>query len=232
MEDAAQTMEVETQRGKNLTYLTVYPKGYDPDLDYPLVILLHGFGASMYDLAELAKLIHTTGYIYVCPNAPTPIQLAPGALGFAWSTPGTDDPEQALRVEQKLEGFFQEIMEKYRVTPKHTILLGFSQGGGLAYRCGLGRPDLFAGLVALSCSIRDQEQMKQRLPAERNQPIFIAHGLQDNIDRARSSRDFLEAERYTPTYTEYEMAHEINQDVMRDLVPWIQRVLPPLQLTP
>ena len=95
----------------------------------------------------------------------------------------------------------------------------------------MGRPDLFAGLVALSCSIRDQAEMRQQLPAERNQPIFIAHGLQDNIEQARSSREFLEAEGYTPRYTEYNMGHEINQEVMGDLVPWIHGVLPPLQRT-
>ena len=84
-------------------------------------------------------------------------------------------------------------------------------------------------MVALSCSIRDTEEMRQKLPQERNQPIFIAHGLLDNIERAQSSREFLEAEGYTPTYTEYNMGHEISEEVMNDLVPWIQRVLPPLQ---
>jgi phospholipase/carboxylesterase len=153
-------------------------------------------------------------------------------VGFAWTTPGSNDPQQSLNAERKLDGFFQEVMEKHRVTPGRALLLGFSQGGGMTYRCGLGRPDLFAGLVALSCSIRDPEEMRQRLPAERNQPIFIAHGLQDNVERARSSREFLEAEGYTPDYTEYNMAHEISQEVMRDLVPWIQRVLPPLQRDP
>ena len=87
----------------------------------------------------------------------------------------------------------------------------------------------FAGLVALSCSIQYPDEMRRRLPAERNQPIFIAHGLQDNIERARSSRDFLEAEGYTPDYTEYNMGHEISIEVMNDLGPWIRRVLPPLR---
>lgn len=229
MENPAQNMRAEAHHGKDLIYLTIYPQGYDPALEYPLVIMLHGFGASMYDLADLTRLIDDKGYIYVCPNAPVPIQLQPGALGFAWNVPGTDDPEQALRTEQKLEGFLHEVMEKHQVSPGRAILLGFSQGGGLTYRCGLVRPNLFAGLVALSCSIRNPEEMSQRLPAERNQPIFIAHGLQDNIERARSSREFLEAEGYTPTYKEYDMGHEINQEVMRDLSPWIKQVLPPLQ---
>ena len=39
--------------------------------------------------------------------------------------------------------------------------------------------------------------------------------------------DFLKAEGYSPEYHEYPMGHEINQDVLNDLVPWLKRVLPP-----
>lgn len=182
----------------------------------------------MYDLASLAQVIDTDGYIYVCPNAPMPVQLGPGMLGFAWTVPGNDDPEAGPRSERKLEGFWQEVMERFRVPPRRTLLMGFSQGGGLTYRCGLPRPDLFAGLAALSCSIREPEELRGRLPAERNQPVFIAHGLSDNVERARSSQEFLAAEGYTPFYREYQMGHEISQEVLADLVPWIKGVLPPL----
>lgn len=229
MQDSSPTMQVETVQGQDLTYLTVYPQQYDPTLAYPVIILLHGFGASMYDLADLCRLIDTRGYLYVCPNAPIPVKLEPGMVGFAWTEPGSNDPEQLLNAESKLNSFFQEVMENHGVSPGNSLLLGFSQGGSMTYRCGLGRPDPFAGLVALSCSIRNPDEMREKLPTERTQPIFIAHGLRDTIQRAQDSRDFLVAEGYTPTYNEYDMAHEISQEVIRDLVPWIHRVLPPLQ---
>jgi phospholipase/carboxylesterase len=221
-------MQVETVQGKDLVYLTLYPLDYDPSLSYPLIVMLHGFGANMYDLANLAGVIDTTGYLYVCPNAPIPVDLEPRMVGFAWTEPGTNDPQQLVNAESRLNGMFREVMDKHNVAPGRSVLLGFSQGGSMTYRCGLGRPDLFAGLVALSCSIRDQEGMKERLPEERRQPIFIAHGLQDNIERAQSSRDFLVAEGYAPTYNEYDMAHEISREVIDDLVPWVHGVLPPL----
>jgi phospholipase/carboxylesterase len=230
MEDETQIMQMETVQGRDLTYLTVYPQEYDPALDYPLVILLHGFGANMYDLSELSKLIDTTGYIYACPNAPISIQLEPDMVGFAWTEPMNDDPQQVINAERKLNGFFEEVMEKHGIAPGRSLLLGFSQGGTMTYRCGLSRPDLFAGLVALSCSIRNPDEARKTLPMQRNQPIFIAHGLRDNIERAQSSMEFLQVEGYTPTYNEYDMAHEISQEVIRDLVPWIHKVLPPLRL--
>ena len=227
--DAPQTMQVETVQGNDLVYLTLYPQDYDPSLSYPLIVMLHGFGANMYDLASLSRVIGTTGYIYVCPNAPITVQLEPRMVGFAWSEPGSNDPQQLDNAENRLNGTLQEVMERHGVEPGRVLLLGFSQGGSMTYRCGLGRPDLFAGLVALSCSIRDQDGMRERLPAERTQPIFIAHGTYDNIERAESSRDFLLIEGYDPSYHEYNMGHEISREVIEDLVPWIHETLPPLR---
>ena len=63
-------METIEHQGKNLLYLTVHPDNYRPKERYPLIILLHGYGANMYDLATLAPGIDREGYVYACPNAP------------------------------------------------------------------------------------------------------------------------------------------------------------------
>ncbi len=222
-------MQATINHGDDLIYLTIYPVGYNPDNSYPMIVLLHGMGASMYDLANLVSFIDSEGYIYVCPNAPVPVQVDQGVLGFAWTVPGSDDPQGVARSEAKFEGMLNEVRQEHKVADGQSIMLGFSQGGSMTYRYGLSHPEIFTGIVALGTSIRDQDETRQRLPAGRSQSIFIGHGLQDNIERARSSKEFLEAEGYTPYYREYDMGHEINQDVMADLVPWIQTVLPPLR---
>ena len=226
-------MQAEPQSGRSLVYLTIYPDGYEDARRYPLVILLHGVGANMYDLASLASEIDPSSYLYVCPNAPIPILIGPGHLGYSWRPPqGTDGStegyrEQSARIEQQVEDFFQEVMERYDTAPGRVLLVGFSQGGGLTYRHGLPRPDRFAGLAALSCSVQDPDTMRDRLPDKRDQPIFIAHGLRDNPDRGRRSRDFLEAEGYSPDYHEYDMAHEISPQVVNDLIQGTHRILQP-----
>ena len=47
-------MHAEQRRVANdgLHYLTIFPDDYDADADYPLVVMLHGFGANMQDLAS------------------------------------------------------------------------------------------------------------------------------------------------------------------------------------
>ena len=44
-------MKGEFHEGSGLKYLTVLPDEYDPHASYHLIIMLHGFGANMQDLA-------------------------------------------------------------------------------------------------------------------------------------------------------------------------------------
>ena len=227
------TLQARQIDGNSLTYIIIEPDGYDHTLEYPFIVLLHGFGASMTDLAGLAPAIDRTGYVYLFPNAPIPMQIGPGMMGYAWTRPGQGESDaDAQRAEELLGGFFDEVAERHGITEGGAVLGGFSQGGMMTYRFGLPRPETFAGLVILSGRVPNPDLLSQMLPEHRDQPIFVAHGAQDamiGVRDARDSRRFLESEGYTPTYNEYHMGHEINQDVMSDLVPWIKDVMPPMR---
>ena len=224
-------MKAEINEGSSLQYITIVPDEYDSDSAYPLVVMLHGFGANMQDLAGLAPAINDTGYVYACPNAPIPFELGPGQTGFGWMTPrGGGTPEETTNSEQLLSDFFDTVFEQFNVMPGQALLLGFSQGGGMTYRCGLGRADKFAGLAALSATLPDSDELLARLPSERKQPIFIAQGRYDQMvseDTAHSAKTFLENNGYSPDFHLYDMGHEISGEELGDLVPWMAAVLPP-----
>ncbi|MCY4576111.1 MAG: alpha/beta hydrolase-fold protein [Chloroflexi bacterium] len=226
-------MEGTANKGSALDYVSITPTDYEESRAYPVIILVHGFGASMYDLAGLAPGIHQTGYVYLCPNGTVPLDIGGGQIGFGWTTPdGFNDPEEAKNTEEAFDAFMEEVREPYGLEPGNMLIIGFSQGGGLAYRYGLPRPDVFAGIGALSASIHDMEQLATQLPDERTQPIFVGHGDQDQvvpIDRGRSANTQLEQWGYGDLiYNEYGGAgHEITPTELRDLSQWAVRVLPP-----
>ena len=228
-------MRTEIHEGTGLKYITVVPDDHNPDSSYPLVIMLHRFGANMQELAGLAPSINATGYVYACPNAPISFNLGPGHTGFGWMTPrGQGAPEETAQSEKLLSEFFDIVFQKFNVLPGRASLLGFSQGGGMTYRCGLGRADRFAGLAALSATLPDQDELVTRLPEKRTQPIFVAHGRYDQMiseDTAHSAKSFLEDNGYNPEFHIYDMGHEISPDVLNDLVLWIADVLPPVELS-
>ena len=224
-------MEAKQFEGRTLQYLAIEPDGYDSTMSYPMIILLHGFGAGMRDLAGLCPEISPEGYIYVCPNAPITVELGMGMTGSAWTPPRDErEAEDIESAVDKLSVLVDEVTKAYKIEPGRVLLGGFSQGGMMTYRYGLTNPDLFKGLVILSGLAPDMDLLREMLPEERSQSVFVAHGTSDNmigIMDARSSHSFLEAEGYSPAYKEYGMGHEISQEVMSDLVPWIHEVLPP-----
>ncbi len=224
-------MQAKQFEGKTLRYIAVEPDGYVPGQKYPMIILLHGFGAHMGDLAGLSPAIDAAGYVYIFPNAPIPFQIGPGMTGFGWTPPrdlrSADDLERAVDM---LAALVDEVSERYEVEPGQMILGGFSQGGMMTYRYGLPNPDKFAGLAVLSGVAPDVDSLRERLPKDRAQRLFVTHGTADMVLPVQSAHDalkFLREEGYAPQYHEYDMAHEISQETLNALVAWVHDVLPP-----
>jgi phospholipase/carboxylesterase len=224
-------MKAVESQSSTLAYLTVFPDNYDVGQPCPMIVCLHGRGADMRDLAGLAPAIDQRSYLYVCPNAPLTISIGPGYTGQAWYEPGgAPSPAAMEQALTALDGVVRDVFAHYCVAPGQALLLGFSQGGAMTYRYGMLRPEMFAGLVILSGALRNPEDLLPHLPGQRDQRIFIAHGTHDTVvpvELSRTAVDFLEAQGYQPLYHEYPMGHEITQEVLNDLTPWIHRVLPP-----
>lgn len=228
-------MEVKQFRGRDLRYQVVEPDRYNPRVDYPMIIMIHGYASSMDDIARLSAPIDRAGYLYACPNAPIAFQVRSGRLAYGWSSPTSSRPEQFEAEEVKAAGklnlFFEEVFEQYHVPPQRVLLMGFSQGGNLSLRCGLPRPETFAGLGSLSGYLPEPLALEKLLPQRRTQPVFVSHGTHDQyipLEQAHETRDFLAARGYTPRYREYPyMRHEVAQPVIDDLALWVKEVLPP-----
>ena len=106
----------------------------------------------------------------------------------------------------------------------------------MAYSLGLGEPERYAGLAALSSWLpRDLLNVFPDVPATEQLPVLIQHGSQDELvdaGRARQSVEILRNVNVPLTYREYEMGHQINAESLRDLSTWLQeKVISPIQLT-
>jgi phospholipase/carboxylesterase len=226
-------MHAQAYEGEILPYVILRPENATADAAYPLVVLLHGFGASMHDLTSLGPAIDAEGYVYAFPNAPYRVNLGYGQVGYSWALgrPGVEPaPAGMPDVEAMLERAMAEIARETGAAAGRIVLGGFSQGGGLTLRYGLPRPDTFAGLSVLSGFFRDADQVRPRLPPVRAQPIFVAHGTYDQMvggEAGRLTKAFLEDSGYAPEYHEYDMAHQIVPEEIDDLRAWLHATLAP-----
>src|SRR5262245_3588407 len=208
-----------------LLYTAHVPPGPGP---FKTMLARHGWGASGHDLLGLAPILHDGQALVLCPQGPVSFPIAPGMDGHGWFPLARGRPLDLAALEQaagELDAFIEGALARYPVKRDSLLLLGFSQGGVLAYRAFLAQPERFAGLVALSSWL--PEELAKSLPAlaePTSRPVLVMHGTQDtmiDVERARESRRRLLDRRVPLTYREYDMAHEIGRDALLDLRSWI-----------
>ena len=204
---------------------------YEPEGDgpHPTILALHGRGANAMDLLGLAP--HLCGGVFrvICPQAPLEVALGPGMTGYAWfpmSTGGDIDTGAFLSARDRLRTFVDQCAGRYALGDGKLVLLGFSQGGGMAYSLGLSEPGRFAGMCILSSWLREGTLSALGV-ADRvdSLPTLVHHGRRDeliDLERAKHSITLLEKLHVPVDYTEYDMGHEITSRSLNDLSGWLQ----------
>ncbi|MBG92960.1 MAG: hypothetical protein CL792_03170 [Chloroflexi bacterium] len=198
----------------------------------PTVFALHGHGANSQDLLGLAPYLASGQILLICPEAEFQIQQGlPSYTWFNTENANRRTSEEFERVTKLLVNFIADATNQYNVDSERTIVLGFSQGGGLAYELGLSMPEKFRGLAALSTSLPEETITTINNSTNKKLDkisIFIQHGISDEIvtvDRGRNAHNELEKIGLNPRYHEYDMQHQISAESLNELSTWISDLL-------
>jgi phospholipase/carboxylesterase len=210
--------------------------GHDPQ---GTVIWLHGLGADGNDFVPVVKELGLSDELplrFVFPHAPMrPVTINAGHVMRAWydilaldSVERRAD-EQGIRESQRAVAALIAQEQARGIAPNRLVLAGFSQGGAIALHTGLRHPQRLAGILALSTYLPLAQTLQaEARPANRDTPIFIAHGSQDTmipITLARTSREKLTESGYRPEWREYAMPHSVSLEEIQDIGSWLARVL-------
>ena len=204
------------------------PDNFDSSHQYGMVVLMHGFGSHMGDLAGLAPLINETDFIYICPNAPIAMTIGFGQQGHAWfPAGGQTQPDDIDNAVSRLQQTIDFAITKYLPDHSKIFIGGFSQGGMMTMHAGLTRPDIYKGAIILSSRLTQVDLFTDRIESATKMPIFMSHGTEDlviSIQDGRDTKNLLEEYGYGIEYHEYSMAHEIREETISDLKNWLQIV--------
>jgi phospholipase/carboxylesterase len=80
------------------------------------------------------------------------------------------------------------------------------------------------GILALSTYVPLVGKLEAELVATRELPLFMAHGLQDDIINYRyavQSRVWLQQQGYTVDWHDYSMAHSVCMEELADIRHWL-----------
>lgn len=202
------------------------------------IIWLHGLGADGHDFVDVVPelaLPGRPGVRFVFPHAPMrPVTINGGYVMRAWydirddSGVRREDPAGVRASQKAIEALIER--EKERGVPAAAIVLaGFSQGGAMALYTGLRYGERLAGVMALSCSLPLADTLvAEAAPANRDVPIFMAHGTHDlmiPMARALRAREVLTGLGYRLEWHEYQMPHSVCAEEIAHIGVWLGKVL-------
>jgi len=213
----------------------VHETGPEPD---SAVIWLHGLGADGHDFEPIVPQLQTRtagGLRFVFPHAPVrPVTLNGGMPMRAWY----DILGQTIDRDQDRHGIDQSVVQVNALIdaqiaqgiPAHRIVLaGFSQGGALALRCGLARPDGLAAVVALSAYLLQADSLGQWLTESgRKTPVWIGHGEHDPIvpmAMGQSAVKQLTGAGLSVSWQTWPMQHSVCMEEIQMLDQWLAKTL-------
>jgi phospholipase/carboxylesterase len=201
------------------------------------LIWLHGLGADGHDFVDIVPMLGLKAIPtrLVFPHAPMrPVTINGGAVMRAWYDVRGDagvrrEDEAGVREsQQRVEALIAR--EKARgIAAERIALAGFSQGGAMVLQTGLRHPEHLAGIMALSCFLPLTDKVSAEVSAaNRDVPIFMAHGTQDPLiplARARHAHDLLTGLGYRIEWHEYPIPHSVSPSEIRDISAWLRRIL-------
>lgn len=210
-----------------LVHAAYEPSGPGP---HPTLLALHGWGASALDLLGLAPHLGGGRLLVLCPQGPIEVPIGPGLSGYGWfpiTMGAPPDPASFTRAVAALDAFIAAARQRYPIDDQRLAVLGFSQGGVMAYALALRHGRALAALAALSTWFAPGLAGVGAISLD-GLPVLVQHGTRDeliDVSRGRESAEALRDAGAAVRYREYEMGHEISATSLRDLAAFLDEQL-------
>ena len=202
------------------------------------IIVLHGLGADGNDFVPICEQLDLSAagdVRYVFPHASVrPVTINGGYRMRAWydilgAQLERQEDEAGLRASQAAIEALIAAERKRGIAASRIVLAGFSQGCAMVLLAGLRHAERLAGLVGMSGYLPlAATTAAERHAANRDVPIFLAHGRYDQVvplASAIASRDLLSSLGYAIDWHEYAMQHAVCAEEIDDLNRYLLRVL-------
>lgn len=171
--------------GDEREYYVHVPTHYDAKTPTPVVLMLHGTsgdGEKFYNISGWKEVGEKENILTVFPSSwhhciiengqtlnTTKWNIYPGSFEYCTGEKPRDDVKFLRQV-------ITEMKQKFNVDNKRVYLVGFSNGGQMAFRCGVEMSDILAAVIENAASTATDTTA---IP-KRNLPIAFQLGNEDD----------------------------------------------------
>lgn len=196
----------------------------------PLLIALHGYGASKRQMMREAQAMAPEGFAIASLQGPHQHMKEPrepgGPLrfGFGWLT--NFRPEESVAVHHRaLLDLIESLTNEGLADRRRIFLLGFSQSCALNYRFAFTHPDLLRGVVGI-CGGMPGDWGESELYRQTDAAVFHLSGERDEFYPPARTVNYaaqLRARASDVEFRNYAAAHEIVQPMRDDVRSWLEQ---------
>ena len=193
------------------------PMHYEPGYAYPLIVWLHGQGkAAERQLMKIMPMVSMRNFVAVAPRG-----MECGNSGqFGWPV-----GEAGFHLaQQRVFDCLQIASEKCNISKRRVFLVGFDDGGTMAFRVAMQFPRYFSGVVSLCGSFPQGTMPLRQLGAVRQLPCLMCVGRDSPVfpptEAARQMTLFHTAG-MSVTVRQYPCRQELSTQMLEDLNRWI-----------
>jgi phospholipase/carboxylesterase len=195
----------------------------------PLLIALHGYGASKWHALREAKMIAPEGFAIASLQGPhqhlreTREKGGPLRYGFGWLT--NFHPEDSVAVHhQGVLDMISALVGEGLADAKRIFLLGFSQSCALNYRFAFTHPEVLRGVIGIAGGLPgDWESAPYK---QTDAAMFHLTGARDEFyppSRVANYAAQLRQRAKDVEFRSYDAGHEIAPAMRNDIGEWLKQ---------
>lgn len=168
-------MEKKVEQFRDLKYVMRYPRGFDPNKKYPLLIFLHGAGTRGNNI----ELLLSHPFFKVTDNFEefSYITAAPQCGADTW-----------FDLFESLELLVKRLVSLEYCDSSKVYIIGASMGGYGTWQLAMSMPELFAAIVPICGG-----GMYWNAGRLKNVPVWAFHGAKDDVVFPEESKKMVEA---------------------------------------
>ena len=151
------------------------------------IIGIHGWKGNRFSLKQIAISLGLTNTKWFLPEAPYLVDNNQNQRSWSYEIrPGIWERDEPKNLMDQF--MYNHVLNKY--SSKKVFFMGFSQGGLMCYEYALHSPHPWAGVFPIAGFMIDQTNKNKTYfhPNQKNTPILIGHGIQDEIVRLDASK--------------------------------------------
>jgi len=201
-------------------FFSFVPMHYEKNYAYPLIVWLHPDGKKPEEIERVIPQASIRNFVGIAPQAP----VGNFQAGYYWEQE-TDTIDMA---HDSILAAIDHANARFNINSQRIFLAGCGSGGTMAFRVGLERPDLFAGVISINGPMPSKQKPLGQWSKCRELPVFWAHSRKSNEfgqDQLCDQLKLLHIAGFSVTLRQYPSDDCLSTKTMSDMNRWIMEMI-------